>query len=523
MPIVSLAETGVVGLNFDIPATELVAPAWTSGQNIRFQDGSVQAIRGDAALISTIDTPSFQPIWAFPFAESVHSTVAWILPSVDAVKAFYNDTLYDITNIGGPYTGALEDRWSGGALGGLFILNNGVDIPQVWTEINVATPLIDLANWPANTKAACIRSFKNFLVALDITKTSTPYRTMVKWSHPADPGLVPPSWDETDTTKDAGEYSLTESAGICVDAVPLKDNLIIYKEDSVWGMQYIGGTFVFRFYKIFGNFGMPQRDCAVEYQSGLHIVFTGDDLILHDGNTAQSIATNKVRSLLRQISVEQLRSCYMVAHVAQNEVWFCFRQQTDDEVYADTALIYNWVDKTFGIRTLADYYCIAAGRISPDPLLWQEAIFAWQSKQTAWDELSRESSIPRLFAVGPDYVYWADVTQYVADQIRIERTHIGVPVKAKSPPDLSTYKFIRRLWPRFRGNTGQVVLVQIGTLDEPNASIQWQPPQQFVIGVTQKLDVTLSAKMFALRLSSQAGTNWIFSGMDVDMVAGGEN
>ncbi len=520
MPIISLSETGVVGLNFDIPPTELTPPAWTSGKNIRFQDGSAMPVRGDAAIMGT---SPFQPIWAFPFAESLYDTVAWILPGTDAIQAFYNDTLYDITNVLGPYTGTVEDRWSGGALGGLFILNNGVDKPQVWPEVNVATEIIDLANWPANTTAQCIRSFKNFLIALDVTKTSVRYRTMVKWSHPADPGFVPASWDETDTTKDSGEYSLTETASACVDAVPLKDNLIIYKEDSVWGMQYVGGTFIFRFYKIFGDFGMPQRDCAVEFQAGSHIVFTGDDLILHDGNTAQSIATNKVRSLLRQISVPQLRSCYMVTHVARNEVWFCFRQQTDDAVYADTALIYNWIDKTFGIRALADYYCLVAGRISPDPLLWQEATYPWQTAQQEWDELSKESSIPRLLAVGPDFLYWADVTQYIAGQVTLERTHIGVAVKAKSPPDLSSMKFMRRIWPRLRGNAGQVVLVTLGHHNEPNEPVIWESPQQFVIGTTSKVDVTITGKMFALRLSSLNGLNWIFSGMDADMEFAGEN
>jgi hypothetical protein len=523
MPIVSFATTGVVGLNYDIPQAELQAPAWTNGSNVRFQDGSAQAIRGDAAIA---DTSPFQPTWAFPFTESLYDTTAWILPGEAAVQVFYANAISDITNILGPYTGLVTDRWSGGALGGLFILNNGVDVPQVWPALSVANPLIDMANWQTDVRAECMRSFKNFLVALDITKnvSTSPvrYRTMVKWSHPADPGFVPPSWDETDTTKDAGEYSLTETAAAVVDAVPMKDNLIIYKEDSVWGMQFIGGTLIFRFYKIFSNFGMPQRDCAVEFQAGQHLVFTGDDIILHDGNTFESVATNKIRSVLRKIDIPQLASCYMCLHVARNEVWFCYRKVQDGAVMATSALIYNWIDKTWGVRDLADYYCVTPGRISPNPLIWTAATFPWQSAQQDWSEISRTSAIPRLFAVGPTYCYWADVTQYVGGTVRFERTHIGIPVKAKEPPDLSSVKFLRRLWPRFKGANGLAIQVQLGVHDEPNEAVTWKPPQQYIIGISRWIDTTLNGKLFAVRFSVTNGTNWIFSGMDADMEYGGE-
>lgn len=85
-------------------------------------------------------------------------------------------------------------------------------------------------------------------------------------------------------------------------------------------MQYVGGTFTFRFRRL-RRLWDAAAGCAVEFQAGLHTVFTGDDLTVHDGNTAQSIATNKVRSL----AVLDQCSCILVlvdmaAHVARNEV-----------------------------------------------------------------------------------------------------------------------------------------------------------------------------------------------------------
>lgn len=520
MPIVSFPTAGEVGLVFDIAPAELKPQAWNFGQNVRFVDGSVESVRGDAILdIFTEETP----IWAFPLAESVYSSVAWVLLSTAKVYVWYEETVYDLTRVSGDYTGDSYDRWSGGSLGGLLFINNGVDVPQVWTELNPLTPLIDLAYWPANTTAACLRSFKNFLIALDVTKVAGRFRTMVKWSHPADPGLVPPSWDETDTTKDAGEYSLTETAGACIDAVPLKDILVIYKEDSVWGMQFIGGGFIFRFYKMFGTFGMPQRDCAVEFQPGQHIVFTGDDLILHDGNTSQSLADQRVRTMLREVTIEQLAGCYMVNYTARHEVWFCFRRSADGQPYADTALTYDWVGKTFGLRTLADFYCVMPGRLPPQTLVWLEATYPWSLGTAEWDALQKTASIPRLFALGQNQKYWVDVTSLQTQQVQIERTFIGIAMRAQQPPDLSSRKFLTKLWPRILGTAGEVVMVTLGVVEAPDQAVVWKAPKQYIIGTTKHLDYTASGKMFALRLSSLNAHNWRFSGADAEVMFLGGN
>ena len=73
-------------------------------------------------------------------------------------------------------------------------------------------------------------------------------------------------------------------------------------------MQFIGGTYVFRFYKIFDDFGIANRDCAVEFSSGKHCVFTGTDLVVHDGQTSLSVVSGKMRKLLRSLDMPQIRS-----------------------------------------------------------------------------------------------------------------------------------------------------------------------------------------------------------------------
>src|SRR5258706_476813 len=81
--------------------------------------------------------------------------------------------------------------------------------------------------------AKIIRSFGPYLLALNVTKGANIYPHMVKWGHPADPGSVPSSWDETDETKDTGEKDLPDvTAGVIQDGLPLQGNFYVYKEGS---------------------------------------------------------------------------------------------------------------------------------------------------------------------------------------------------------------------------------------------------------------------------------------------------
>ena len=235
------------------------------------------------------------------------------------------------------------------------------------------------------------------------------------------------------------------------------------------------------------------------------------------------MADGKVRALLRQISIEQYAGCYMVNHLAQHEVWFCFRQASDGLPQADTALIYDWRAKTFGIRELDNLYTIQAGKIPPFVLQWVQATYPWLNGSQEWDELARTSSIPRLFGVADLDIRWLDVTSYLGEAAKVERTYLGVPMRAGEPPDLASRKFLTRIWPRISGVSGEVVLITLGAVDAVDKAIRWGSPRQYIIGTTEKLDFTIQGKMFAIRLSSLNAHNWVFSGADSDIAFIGGN
>lgn len=523
MAIVPLMPAGSIGLVKDVSPAELAPNAWSEVQNVRFMDGEAYTMPADVTLATTA---GFQPIWGIAAATTDVAKAIWLAMGAAKAKCLTDNVVTDVTRVSGDYTGTEGQRWAGGVIGGIVVATNGVDKPQAWINPSAATKLVDLANWPSTARCASLRVFKQYLVALDITKSGTRYPTLVKWSHPADPGTVPISWDETDPTRDAGEQPLSESIGAVVDCVPLKDVNIIYKQDSVWGMQFIGGAFVFRFYKIFGDWGMPIRDCAVEFLSGRHFVFTGSDLVVHDGNSVRSVASGKLRKMIRRISAPQLPTCHVVTNAGREEVWFCYRQALDGGLAADTALVYNWSNETLTLRLLPGYRFVTAGRVDP-PL---EAGATWDTLSGSWDALTREwgssalyPTLPRLFACGTEKLEWSDGNLTAALTWKLEREHLGVAMKSTAPPDMSARKFVRRVWPRLQGSTGDVVKVSLGVAEGVAKATVWKIQKDYVIGTSEFIDCTLNGRTFAVRFESLSGKPVVYSGLDVDVQFVGNN
>jgi hypothetical protein len=103
----------------------------------------------------------------------------------------------------------------------------------------------------------------------------------------------------------------------------------------------------------------------------------------------------------------------------------------------------------------------------------------------------------------------------------VERTHLGVQMESSAPPDLSRRKFISRIWPRITGKVGTVVYITLGASDDVMKDITWLAPRQYVLGDMTSVDVTLTGKMFGLRLESTNQPRWTYNGLDVEVKPAG--
>jgi hypothetical protein len=521
IPINNVGEHGVI---VDRQPHELPANAWSFAQNMRFRDGFAEKFTGHVAPFGA---PTVAPYWALPV--ETPTTFLWLYAGLLKVYAWDGATHTDITRIAGNYGASADVNWTGDVLGGIPVINNGVDDPQMWNPANTSTKLILLSNWPASTKANALRAFKQYLVALDVTKAGTRYPQMVKWSHPAAPGTVPSSWDPADTTKDAGEYELKDTTDFCLDCFPLRDVNIIYKENTAHLMQFIGGLNIFRFARILGAAGALSRRCAAEYLAGRHVVFGDGDIYTHDGFNAQSLVTGRLRRrIYSAIDPTYYQRSFLVFNQLGREVWFCFPETGN--TLPSLAAVWNYESNTWGFREIPLLAHAALGVVNPGGSSdqWDLAVGSWDSDTLVWDQrqynpsqrsvLLEQPSGPALFQADQSSQFNA-----VNMTVILERQSLALPLVPEGPPDMAHVKQVSRLWPRITGTAGGVVQVYVGAQMAVNQAPTYQAPQNYVIGTTQHIDALAVGRLLALKFVSSAALDWRIHGYEVDSYVRGDS
>jgi hypothetical protein len=521
MARVPVANVGAVGVVKDLAPHELPPEAWSDAHNVRFYDGKGVKFLGHTQVFGTPGT-------APRFALEVPTAAAnlWLYLGLTAAYAYNGSTHSDVTNIGGAYSASASLPWTGGLLGGVPVIAQPADPPQMWNPATAATQLVDLTNWPAATFARIIKPFPPYLVALNITKAAGTFLHMIKWSHPADPGTVPSSWDETDPTVDAGETELADThAGMLLDELTLGTLNILYKESSTWGMQHIGGRNIFRFYPISGESGILATHCVSLLGDGRHhFCATGSDVIVHDGQNLTSVADRRWRRWLsNNIDTTNFVNSFTVMNLSRREAWFCFPEI--GATLPTLAFTWNWGDASTGIRELKDVAFISSGivreTLSTDT--WDGGpANTWKDDAVIWGDRSFNPHELSLLMCDPvaSKFFQADTTEQldgVNMKSYVERSGLaiaGVDRQGNPKVDPSIDKLCTEIWPRV---TGGPVFVRVGSQKTPLDEITWQTPQLFDPLTQEKVDVCVEGKYIGVRFESEGATPWELHGYDMEI------
>jgi len=329
-----------------------VAPqAFDEVHNVRFNSTGAQTFGGEVEVMSQAP---FTPLWlkAFPPID----TPLWVYANEHQVYA-YDGNHNQITRTSGPYSGSPVERWHAEVLNGIGVFNNTIDVPQMWTDFDASQKLQDLSTWPAELRCKFLRTFKNFLIAGNLTKITGPqignFPFTLRWSDAAAPGTIPSSWDISDPTKFAGEVDIADTDDYLIDGLKLGNQFIVYKQKSAYGFSYVGppDILVGADNRLF-NKGILARDCVQEFPFG-HFVVGIDDIYVHNGTkgSATSIVEAQLRDwIFSQIDATNFFYCYTYAHPRRNELVFAFPEA--GETYPTIGLVWNWVTKGIGVRDL---------------------------------------------------------------------------------------------------------------------------------------------------------------------------
>ncbi len=376
MGLVALENAGQQGIIRDIQPWQLPPGVWSDGNNVRMEHGSVQKCKGYSSVMETCPVDPYHVAYLKDAANNKY----WVMCGLAAVHVYdvAAKTWSDITRSSGAYAATADEGWTSTVIGGVLVLNNFIDVPQFWSISastglpSTSTALADLTAWGANDRCKSMRSFRSFLVAMNMEdKTAGTLRQsrLVKWSTEAAIQLVPSSWNEADATLDAGEYELADTKGAILDGLPLRDTFMIYKEDAVYSMTYVGTPFIFGFRQLSPSVGLLSKNCVAEFDGG-HFLFGNGDLYLNDGQRITSLLPHKMRDhVFSIVDGEFLDKSFVVADYGKTEMLACFVSADSTNNQCDKALIWNWVSNTFSIRDLPQLAHMGYGSVRNEAAL----------------------------------------------------------------------------------------------------------------------------------------------------------
>lgn len=533
MPLIDISPVGSFGIISDLAPHELAPEAWSAGNCVRMIEGAVETIKGNSSVYGT---PSVPPYWALNVITP--NQQYWIYAGLNNVYDTDGSTHTLISALGG-YNASADINWSGALFNGVPILNNGVERPQMQAPAQRGTQLTDLLNWPGTLRARVLRAFDNFLVALDTLDGTIRNPYNVRWSDPAGPGAVPGSWNIADPTTRAGERTIAESGGFVIDCLPLGSINYIYKEDRIWGMRFIGGTFVFQFGELFrGKGGILSRRCVGEFNKR-HLVVTRGDVMVHDGNSIDSIVdTRQRRRIFSIIDESSSQRTFVYPNYQKNEMWICIPEQGHS--LATRIFAWNWNTNTWGEWQIGDLSVgepagiahIAEGLIETTPAPVIDAVDIIIDQDLDIIDGSRlNPSTPETLMLrpNPQSLIQAETAvtslQLPEGECYIERTGLTLTGRSRSGApkvDMNRVKFLRGIIPRFSSAT-EPVNVRAGYQDYPGGPITWSADYPFDPSTDRIAPfLNVSGKLLAVRFSSPTTTaRWKLEGYQLDIELGG--
>lgn len=518
---IDLNDLGTLGVIADVPGYLLPPEAWTTGHNIRIQDGLPKRILGQALALGT---PPIAPHFLLPVSGP---TQFWWL-YVSLTKAYVYDAAAhtDITRLAGDYTAARTRDWNGTILGGIPILNNGSDLPQHWESYSAGTKLQNLTNFPSTYRAKVIRAFGPQLVAFNLTKSGVVFPHNILWSHTADPGTLPSSWDTADTTKDTGENSLPDvDSGVILDAQMLRGNMYIGKENAIWRMRYVGGRFIFAFDTYLETAGLLAPRCIGNIGVlGQQALWTQDDILIHNGSGQQSVLDKKwKRELFSQIDTVNYQNSFLFDNPAKQEMWFCY--PTSGETNPNKALVWNYSGGGTAFTTADVNFRNIAFGVTPvdDTVAWEDLADTWEADEAPWEANDRRKGVASVTDSTQfrtiDSTFARNGSDYVATLQRTGLSIIGRKRSGEWIVDYKVMKTVKRVWIKLVGGP---VSVRIGSQMLVDGPVTWGMAQTFDPLTQMYVDIPpITGRAIAIEISSSAAVDWKLTGYRPELNVGG--
>lgn len=500
---------GRQGVIYDQPAWEVPANAWTYGQNVRFHDGAAESVQGHSQVFGSLSGDGYRL-----FSTNTGTEYFWVYADINYLYATDGTSHADITGSSASYSAGDTLYWNGGPFQGYIVMNNGKEDPVSWAP-SLGNNTLILANWDTNVKADVIRPFRNFLFALGCTESGTYNPRLLRHSNGAGTAALPTSWDYTDPSEDTGRVEFGQTSDALIDCAPLRDTLVIYKENHTWAAQATGGVdnpFVYR--QVFSQLGALSQDC-IQAIEGRHIVLSSDDVVIHDLNTVQSIVDKRTRNFIfNSINPTYYRNSYIVLNRVDREAWICIPY--DSAQFPNLAMIWNWAENTISFKDIG-FECPAMGFGVVEPntgVTFAADTGTFAEASGVFDELAYNPTVTSILMSDHtnNKLFQVDESgQY--DGISFAKTLIR---EALPLDDFQRFKHVKRIFPKIIGEPGDTVAISVGTRNAFNDSVMWSQAQTYTIGTDQFVNFREMGRIIDVRFVYAQDNNFRLHGFDIE-------
>lgn len=572
MPTYKVRNVGQIGVVTDVPPYDLPANAWNDAMNVRFDGTKIEKFGGNRRVMERFVKDGEQTLAIAPLRDT-RTDVSWIVATSSNLYKVKSaeDWAIATRKVGGDYKARLESTWYYTTLSNCLVMTNNFDVPQ---GIKPGQENFqDLPRWGVVTgddgkdkqeewRTYLIRSYKNFLIAMNTFEGEQNFPQRVRWSDIADVNDLPQDWDSASTTNSAGFNDLTDATGEIIDGLPMRDSFVIYTTEDTFLMQYIGGNSIFRFTKLFSGSGLLARQCVTEFD-GRHFVISNNDIYVHDGSSRKSIVAGRVREfLMKEITSINPLATRVFTNYPQKEVWIAYCRPGTDERYdgkwvPNKAAVWNWEFDTWTFYELPDSTDLnLVAPLSTDTRKWEDYVGipgedpddrknSWKNVDPyeQWEITSQNFSSQYFVALGKfGTIFQLDAGErFYNDVLKAgiddEKTPIGPTVfeKTEKPllawferrqvdfdetdvPSWANVK-IRKCYPQFSGTGG--VDIHIGGANDSQTPPTYKQMQHFTIGSQYMTSFRINNKYIAIRFADDQLGQWSFTGYDLDILVGG--
>jgi hypothetical protein len=390
----------------------------------------------------------------------------WMSFGTSTIYAVENGNSYNIS-----YASqiAITDvhEWVSTLLNGIPIFTNGKN-PLLYWNGDGSTDALEVDDWPAGTICKAVAAFRYHIFALNIDGPSGTFDNMVMWSNAAEPGALPDSWTPS-PSNEAGSAILADTVGRCICAVPLGQQLMVYKPTSIYAFEYMGQQpdNIFTNRAVNRSLGALGPHCVREHGTR-QLVVGNDDVVLTDGINVQSIADNRIKlALASSIDETYAQNAFVIRDLNRHETWVCVPESGSQ--FATLAHVWDEKRDTWTTRDLNQVRYGTTGYVTDSTInsTWDSDSEVWDSDLSAWNAGST-GSIERVVTAESSKLYVEDTADLTSVNATVAKYDMAFD-------DDSQFKTISRIVVRGSGSGFSTLQFRLGVRNSIDESQAWQP------------------------------------------------